>query len=111
VQFVHRDYGDTQEREKVPGCLVAFGSNLEATRILPLALPEGSPPIRIKGFLLSAKPTFTLALINLGAGIKLVEGHMIDTLAASADVALDDATVCFLSNLSLAETPLPRLIE
>ena len=76
-----------------------------------MALPEGSPAIRIEGFLLSAEPTFTLALINLGAAIKLLEGHMIDTLAASADVALDDATVCFLSNLSLAETPLPRLIE
>ena len=27
VQFVHRYDGDTQEREKILGCLVAFGNN------------------------------------------------------------------------------------
>ena len=56
-------------------------------------------PTSTDGFLFGAEPAFPFALVDLGLVIVALSGHVVDALAAGADVALDHARSSLLSQL------------
>ncbi len=57
-----------------------------------LISPQRAPPPRRLRFVFAAEPTLTFVLINLSTAVVLVERHVVNALAAPADVALDQAS-------------------
>jgi hypothetical protein len=55
---------------------------------LPILL-ERSPPSGLSGLVFGTEPSLTLAFVDPGRPIVASAGHVKDSLAASADVALD----------------------
>src|SRR5262249_30360067 len=56
-------------------------------------------PTSINGFLLGTEPAFPSALVDLGLVVVALSRHMVDALAAGADVALDHARGSLLLQL------------
>jgi len=56
-------------------------------------------PTSTDGFLFGAEPAFPFALVDLGLVVVALSRHVVDALAAGADVALDHARSSLLSQL------------